>query len=65
MTTKYYACFAMNDGPTNLVRELGSVVEIDEQVGSLLSKDDVAEMLADNFDVNPASVVVYHWSRIH
>ena len=62
---KYYACFVVHSGPTNLGRELGSIVEIDDQVGSLMSHDEVAEMLADNLDVNPSSLMVYHWSRVH
>ncbi len=65
MNVKYYACFVVQNGPTNLGRELGSIVEIDDDVGSMMDHDDVAQMLADNLDVNPTSLNVYHWSRVH
>lgn len=65
MMTKYYACFIVQNEATNIGRELGSIVEIDRQVGSMMDHDDVAELLADNLDINPASLVVYHWARVH
>lgn len=65
MNAKYYACFVLESGPTSLARELGSIVEIDEQVGSMMNHDDVAEMLADNLDLQRTRVVVHHWSRVH
>jgi hypothetical protein len=65
MNVKYYACFLVQKDHTNIARELGSIVEIDGDVGSLMDHDDVAQLLAENLDVNPASLSVYHWSRVH
>lgn len=65
MTAKYYACFVVQNEATNVGRELGSLVEIDGAVGSAMDHDDVAELLADNLDINPASLMVYYWSRVH
>lgn len=65
MTAKYYACFVVQNEATNLGRELGSIVEIDGAVGSMMDHDDVAEMLADNLDISPSTLNVYHWSRVH
>lgn len=65
MTAKYYACFVLQQVSSNGCRELGSVVEIDERFGAMLSFDDVAEMLADNLDLSPDNLTVFHWSRVH
>lgn len=65
MTAKYYACFVVQNEATNLGRELGSIVEIDGAVGSTMDHAEVAEMLADNLDLCPSSLNVYHWSRVH
>ncbi len=65
MMTKFYACFVVQSDATNVARELGSIVEIDREVGSMMDHEDVAELLADNLDVNPGSLVVYHWARVH
>ncbi|MFK7887758.1 MAG: hypothetical protein AB8G16_12940 [Gammaproteobacteria bacterium] len=65
MNVKYYACFVVQNHNTNLGRELGSIVEIDDDVGASMDHDDVAQMLAENLDIKQSTLNVYHWSRVH
>lgn len=65
MNVKYYACFVVSPDASNRGRELGSIVEIDGDVGDSMDHDDVAQMLADNLDIRREELNVYHWSRVH
>lgn len=65
MTARYYASFAVTVNPTNLANEQGRIVEVDDRFGELLDHDDVAEILAENMNVDTRTVHVYHWSRLH
>ncbi|MBT8137369.1 MAG: hypothetical protein KJO54_10190 [Gammaproteobacteria bacterium] len=64
MTTKFYACFILQNGTSNGCRELGGVVEIHPSMHGL-NFDDVAELLAEDLDVAAEDVRVYHFSRLH
>jgi len=65
MNVKYYACFVVTPDASNLGRELGSIVEIDDGIGASMDHDDVAQLLAENLDFRADELNVYHWSRVH
>lgn len=64
MTTKFYACFILQDGSANGCRELGGVVEVPPSMLGM-NFDDVAEILAEDLEVSAEDVRVYHFSRLH
>ena len=64
MTTKFYACFILQDGSSSGCRELGGVVEVHPSMIGL-NFEDVAELLAHDLEVATEDVRVYHFSRLH
>lgn len=65
MIARYYASFVVAPNPTNRADEQGRIVEVDDVFGKLLDYDDVAEILADNLNVQAQTVRVCHWARLH
>lgn len=64
MTTKFYACFIIQNGSSNGCRELGGVVEVPPSALGM-NFDDVAQLLAEDLEVAAEDVRVYHFSRLH
>lgn len=64
MTTKFYACFILQNGSSNGCRELGGVVEVHPSMLGM-DYDEVAEILAKDLEVAAEDVRVYHFSRLH
>lgn len=64
MSAKFYACFVVQHAPSSGCREFGGVVEINPAFCGL-NFDDVAEILAEDLDIDAGDVRVYHWSRLH
>ena len=65
MIARYYASFSVAPNPTNRADEQGRIVEVDDKFGALLSHEDVAEILAENLNVQCKAVHVHHWTRLH
>ena len=64
MTSKFYACFILQNATSNSCRELGGVIEVHPSVHAM-NFDEVAELLAEDLEVAAEDVRVYHFSRLH
>ena len=65
MAVKYYTEFLLQHPPGNRCREFSGVVEADSTVQDDRDMRALQDLLAENFRVDPRSVIILHCSRLH
>ena len=64
MSVQYYASFLVKGSEPHTDYEYHGVVELYSS-RSEPGEDELAGLLADNFEVEPEDIVVHQWGRLH